>query len=153
MTRDVLLSISGMQIDLLREGTEENEPIEIITPANYFCKNGKHYIIYDEVTEGMPGVTKNKIKIVDENSVEILKSGNVNAHMIFQKEKDSMTYYNTPYGQMLVGIHTRDIGLEVTDNHIRVHVNYGLDINHEPLADCEVKMNVQSKEVKEFPFQ
>lgn len=152
MTRDVLLSIKGLQIDLVGEGAAVNEPIEIITPASYFCKNGKHYIIYDEVTEGMQGVTKNKIKIIDESSIEILKSGNVNAHMIFQKGKDSMTYYNTPFGQILVGIHTTDIGLDITDSHILVQVNYGLDINHEPLADCEIKMDVQSKEVKEFPF-
>ena len=152
MTRDVLLSIRGLQTDLDQEGVTANEPIEIITPANYFCKNGKHYILYEEVAEGVPGVTKNKVKITDENSIEILKSGNVNAHMIFQKDKDSMTYYNTPFGQMLVGIHTSDIQLKVSEERLFMQVNYGLDINHAPYADCEIKMDVQSKDVKEFPF-
>lgn len=35
---------------------EEAEPIEVITPATYYLKNGKHYVIYDEIVEGMPGV-------------------------------------------------------------------------------------------------
>ena len=46
MTKDVLLSISGLHYDvtgMVQE--EENEPIEVITPAAYYYKNGKHYVI------------------------------------------------------------------------------------------------------------
>ena len=52
MTKDVLISISGLQMDVLEE-EKEYEPIEVVAPANYFLKNGKHYILFDEVTEGM----------------------------------------------------------------------------------------------------
>ena len=64
MTKDVLVSISGMHMDLISGMTdEENEAIEVVTPASYYCKNGKHYVIYDEVMEGVHGTIKNKIKI------------------------------------------------------------------------------------------
>ena len=43
MTKDVLISISGLQMDVLEE-EKEYEPIEVVAPANYFLKNGKHYI-------------------------------------------------------------------------------------------------------------
>ena len=83
---------------------EESEAIEVVTPANYYCKNGKHYILYDEVTEGISGVTKNKIKISGEDSLEIMKSGISNAHMIFERNKkneqcanDSGCLPNTPF--------------------------------------------------------
>lgn len=152
MTRDVLVKISGMQTDLLEQGGDpEDAPVEIITPASYFCKNGKHYVIYEEVTEGMQGITKNKIKIQGQESMEIMKSGNVNAHMVFQKDKKSVTYYNTPYGQMVVGIYTTGLKVDVTEDHIKVKLNYGLDINNEPFADCEIRMQVQSKDVRQFP--
>ncbi len=64
MTKEVLLSISGLHYDVFT-GTEEeeNEPIEVITPASYYYKNGKHYIIYEEVVEGLPGTIKNKVRI------------------------------------------------------------------------------------------
>ena len=77
------------------EENEENEPIEVITPASYYWKNGKHYILYDEVMEGIPGVVKNKIKITGEDSMEIMKSGITNAHMVF--EKNQMNVTSSPY--------------------------------------------------------
>ena len=33
---------------------------------------------------------------------------------------------------------------------IDVLVNYELDVNHEPLADCKIKMNITSKECADF---
>lgn len=64
MTKDVLVSISGLHTDIITGMTdEENEAIEVVTPGSYYCRNGKHYVIYDEVMEGMPGTIKNKIKI------------------------------------------------------------------------------------------
>ena len=58
MTKDVLVSISGLHLDMVENiSEEESEAIEVVTPANYYCKNGKHYILYDEVTDGISGVT------------------------------------------------------------------------------------------------
>ena len=52
---------------------------------------------------------------------------------------------------MLVGIHTTEVQVEETENFIRILIEYGLDVNHDPIADCEIRIMVQSKEVKEFP--
>ena len=50
MTKDVLVSISGKHIDIMDDparGYEVGEDgIEVVTPANYYCRNGKHYILY-----------------------------------------------------------------------------------------------------------
>ena len=146
MTKDVLVSISGMHMDVISGLTDaESEAIEVVTPASYYCRNGKHYVIYDEVMEGTPGTIKNKIKISGTDSVEIMKTGVSNAHMIFEKNKKNLTYYQTPYGQMLVGVNTRNMEVNVTDDNIGVCVDYELDINHEPLADCKIKMEIYSK--------
>lgn len=146
MTKDVLVSISGMHIVVIAGMTdEENEAIEVVTPANYYCRNGKHYIVYDEVMEGTSGTTKNKIKITGTDSIEIMKTGISNAHMIFEKNKKNLTYYQTPFGQMLVGVNTKNMEIKVTDDNIGVNVDYELDINHEPLADCKIKMEIFSK--------
>ena len=55
MTKDVIVSINGLQI---ARQNEESEPIEVITAGDYYKKNDKHYIIYDEVAEGFEGVKK-----------------------------------------------------------------------------------------------
>ena len=91
MTKDVLVSISGKHIDIMDDparGYEVGEDgIEVVTPANYYCRNGKHYILYDEVLEGMAGTIKNKIKITGTDCLEIMKSGVTSSHMVFEKNK------------------------------------------------------------------
>ncbi|MGC4018510.1 MAG: DUF1934 domain-containing protein [Muricomes sp.] len=147
MTKDVLVSISGLHVDALSGMMHgEDEAIEVVTPGNYYYKNGKHYVIYDEVMEGMQGTIKNKIKITGTDSVEIMKTGLSNTHMIFEKNKKNLTYYQTPYGQMLVGVKTRNMEVNVTEDNIDVSVDYEvLDINYEPLADCNIKMEIFAK--------
>ena len=122
---------------------DTDDVIEVVTPATYYLKNGKHYIIYDEVIEGVSDTIKNKIKISETDSLEIMKSGLSNTHMIFEKNKKNLTYYKTPYGQMLVGVNTRNMEIEVSDEKIKVQVDYELDVNHEPLANCKIRMNIE----------
>lgn len=146
MTQEVLLTISGLQsMEVMEDRNEENEPIEVITPAKYYLKNGKHYILYEEPVEGMSGVIKNKIKITGDSSLEVMKSGITNSHMIFEKDKMNVSFYNTPYGQMQVGVHTRSMEVAVSEERISVEVEYGLDVNDEALADCKISMNIQPR--------
>ena len=145
MTKDVLLSISGLHYDVAGVTEEdENEPIEVITPAAYYFKNGKHYVIYDEVVEGMPGTIKNNIRIAEDGKLEIMKSGLANTHMVFEKGKINMTEYETPYGELLVGIHTKEMTVKSKEKIIDVHVNYELDVNGEMVADCNIEMNIKA---------
>ena len=141
MTKDVLVSISGLHMDMDAQipGPDEDDVIEVVTPATYYYRNGKHYIIYDEIVEGVSDTIKNKIKISGTDSLEIMKSGLSNTHMIFEKNKKNLTYYKTLYGQMLVGLNTRNMEIEVSDETIKVRVDYELDVNHEPLANCKIR--------------
>lgn len=143
MKKDVLISIAGLHYGVY-EDSGESEPIEIITPASYYLKNGKHYIIYDEVVEGVPGTVKNTVKITGDTLFEISKSGLANTRMVFEKNKINMTNYQTPFGEMLVGIHTKEMQVDVQEDHIDVNISYALDVNHEPLSDCHIKVNVRN---------
>ena len=154
MTKDVLVSISGKHIDIMngmaQEYAGEDDGIEVVTPASYYLRNGKHYIFYDEVVEGMAGAIRNKIKITGTDVVEIMRSGLSSSHMVFEKNKKNLTYYRTPFGQMLVGVNTRNMEINVGENKINVLVDYELDVNHEPMADCKIKMNIMSKNNGDF---
>ena len=145
MTKDVLLTISGLHYDEFSGREDDNEPIEVITPAAYYLKNNKHYIIYEEVVEGMPGSIKNKIRISGEDQLEILKSGLSGSHMEFEIDKLHMTPYDTPYGEPLIGIYTKDLKVEESDDRINIRINYELDINGDKVADSEIKMCVKAK--------
>ena len=103
MTRDVLITISGIQ---LADG-DSNE-VEMITAGDYFQKNGSHYILYDEVMEGQNDIIKNTIKIRPEG-LDIIKRGSSSVHMTFEKDRKNLSCYATPFGEMMIGINTNDI--------------------------------------------
>ncbi len=144
MTKDILVKISGMQFTADNEDPNEPEPVEIIAPGEYYFKNGKHYIIYDEFMEGFDSVTKNVLKLKND-SLEITKRGSSNVHMIFEKDKKNLTCYTTPFGNLMMGIDARRILIEESEEEIYAQVEYALDINYEHLADCTIQLRVQPK--------
>ena len=141
MTKDVLVTISGLQIMSM---AEDSEPVEVITAGDYYKKNNKHYVIYDEVTEGFDGTTKNIIKL-QEDCVDITKRGITNVHMIFEKGKKNLTYYYTPFGSIQIGIDATSIEVKETEDEIRAEVKYALDVNYEFVGDCHINIAVKKK--------
>lgn len=141
MTKDVLVSIQGLQFEA---GSDDNG-LETITAAQYYKKNDHHYVIYEEAMEGFSDTTKNILKW-DDNSLDLTKRGLVNVHMVFEKNKKNMTDYKTPFGNILIGIDTRQVQVEESEGKIVLRVNYALEINYEYLADCKITMDVRSRE-------
>ena len=145
MTKEVLVTISGLQFS----PETENESVELITSGSYYKKNGKHYIIYDEVNEGFSETTRNIIKLKDD-FMDITRRGVSNEHMMFEKNKKNMSYYNTPFGNLLVGINATDVKVNETEDNIDIKVDYKLEVNYEHLAECSISMNIMSKDTKDF---
>ena len=140
MTKEVLLTLQGLQFD---QREENSDKIETVTVGDYYKKNDRHYVVYEEVTEGFDRATKNRLKFGGQ-MVELTRHGLVNVHMVFQENKKNLSNYNTPFGQILVGIATRRGGYLVVD------VDYALDINYEFLSDCHIKIDIRSKENSGF---
>lgn len=144
MTKDVLISISGVQM-----AEEENNDVEMITAGSYYCKDGKHYIMYDEVMEGFQGVIKNTIKICDDR-LDIIKKGITDVHMEFEKDKKNISCYLTPFGEMMVGIHTSRICIDENEHNLKVKVAYTLDLNYEQVSECNIMVEIQSRSTAQF---
>ena len=149
MTKDILLKISGLQFSADSDDINDSEPVEIIAPGEYYYKNGKHYILYDEVVEGFENVTKNVLKL-QKDSLEITRRGSSNVHMIFEKDRKNMTCYSTPFGSMMMGLDAHSISIEESEEEIHAQVAYALDVNYEHLADCTIDLYVQSKDQSHF---
>lgn len=141
MTKDVLVSISGLQYDI-----EGDEAIELISTGTYYLKNQKHYVQYEEMLEGDQAATqtvKCMLKIT-EKQIELTKKGPAAVHMVFELGENHMTYYSTPYGDLLLGITTKSIALSEEEDMLRVDLVYGLDMNYQYVADCNLTIQVKS---------
>lgn len=140
MTKEVVLAIRGLQM----APTDEADTIEMIAPGEYYYRNDKHYVLYDEVVEGQSEVTKNIVKFKDDY-MEITKKGASSVHMIFEKNKKNVTYYYTPYGSLLIGIDAHNVAVEEQEDYIHINVDYALEINCEHVANCKITMTVKPK--------
>ena len=149
MTKEVLLSLQGLQFDAV---SADGDKIETITPAEYYKRNDSHYVIFEEAMEGFQEKTKNVIKF-KENSLDLTKKGLVNVHMIFEENKKNMTNYATPYGNILIGIDARSVRLKGKEERIEVDVDYALEVNYEHFADCKIKMDIRAKNGEGFSLQ
>lgn len=150
MTKDVLVSISGMQMAINDGESNDDEPIEVLSPGTYYYKNGKHYVFFEEVAEGLQGVTKTQIKWKDSELLEVSKKGLSNVHMIFERNKKNRCYYDTPFGRLNLGIFMTDMLVDEKENYIHIQAEYSLDVNCEPLADCSIQIHICPKDSKEF---
>ena len=147
MDKNVLIHIRGLQ---MMEPTDEQEPIELVVPGQYYFKNGSHYLRYEELMdETSAEPTVNYIKI-SSKAVEVRKKGLVNVHMVFERGKKNMTYYSTPYGTVEMGIAATGVMIEESENGIDMKVDYALDMNQEHVADCCLAIQAQPKNCKNF---
>ncbi len=146
MTRDVLVSVKGLQ---LTDPDSKSEPIEVITVGEYYYRNGHHYVRYEEMMEGFEGSTSNLIK-ADQERMEVQRKGATNVHMVFDKDKKNLTYYQTPYGGMEMAISASRIHCTESEKKIDIHVDYALEMNYEHVADCFIEVNIRPRTEEAF---
>ena len=99
MTKEVIITLRG-------------QPVEIVTPGEYYYKNGQHYLIFEETTEGFREVTHNLYKFT-EDRLMVHKKGLIDTEMIFEKGKKTISAYHTPFGRM-------DMNIAATEDHLRI---------------------------------
>jgi len=143
MKKHVLVSISGLQYEI-----DKDEAVEVISVGEYYNKNGKHYVLYEEILEEVAGVTNCTIKITD-SQIDIIKRGANNVHMVFETNKKNTTYYQTPFGELQIGIYTNQIEVHEEEDKIVADINYGLDINYSFVSDCQIQIKLTSKKQQE----
>lgn len=141
MTKDVVVSISGLQYEV-----SEEEAVEVISRGEYYYRNNKHFIKYEEMIDegGTPGPLVNCLLKISRDKIEMIKKGASNVHMIFEQGKSHMTFYSTPYGDLMMGVNTKSIEITEEDTSLIATLTYGLDINYEHLSDCVLSIKVYS---------
>lgn len=144
MTKEVLITIQGLQFDGESENDEELDKIESIYPGEYYFRNGAHYIMYEEMMEEETTPIKNVIKL-REKEFTLTKKGIVNVQMVFTEGRKTMTSYATPFGNIMLALDTGKVAAEETEDELRIHIDYSLEANYQFVADCHITVTVESR--------
>ncbi len=148
MTKEIILTISGIHAT----DKEADEPIEVLTPGQYYLKNGKHYVLFEEIMEGIDGKIRSTLKF-QEDKVELIRNGAASVHMVFQKEQEHQMIYRTPMGPIDISLYTDDIIMDVNEEQMNLEIRYSLKAGGVIISESMLHLNVCPKEVKWFADQ
>ncbi len=141
MTKEVILKIKGVQ----KYPTGEQEENVTEVPAEYFLRNGSHYVQFEECMEGFTASSKCMLKIKG-NLVELTKKGLVQSHMVFEEGMLHMTEYRTPFGLMMLGVKTKNLQILHEADTMVVTIQYSLEAAESHMADCKIQLKIKSNE-------
>lgn len=120
---------------------EESGMVEKLIPAEYYERDGSHYLFFTEEEESGEQ-TKTRIKFCKE-MLELVRQGSIVTRMVFEKDKLHMTDYRTPFGGFLLGIRTEKVVLEEAEKSLRVRVQYRLEMNGEHTSDSKIELLIR----------
>ena len=125
MEKTVMISVKGMQ---KYEGAPP-DVVELVTEG-VLARYGKSYTLSYQESEltGLEG-TLTTIQ-VDGDEVTLLRVGEFNSQMVFREGRRHLSLYNTPYGAMTIGVHTRHLLAEFTDQGGELEVDYSVEVDH-----------------------
>lgn len=148
MMKDVIVSVRGLQFDNGQDG----ETVESIQRGEYYYRGDNHYILYEEVVEGLNTTVKNMIKFTD-GEMHLTKKGAVNVNMDFVENQKNLTDYRTPFGSIVIGLEASRVQVEEEEKRMKLQVDYTLDVNYEYLADCKIQIDIRALDEANFSLR
>ena len=141
MEKEVVISIKGMQ---KYEGTLP-DVIELVTEGR-LTRDGKSYTLsYQESELTGLGGTLTTIQ-VDGDQVTLMRVGEFNSQLVFQEGRRHLSMYNTPYGAMTIGVNTRHLLAQLTDQGGDIEVDYAVEVDHAMAGRNVFRINVKEAE-------
>lgn len=145
MTKRMEIVMKGRRV---MDGEREN--IEMYAQGDHYIRDGKHYILYEEVTEEKKAI-RNVVKI-SSDCLEIVKKGEIQSRMVFRENETTGTSYVTPVGQLAVGIRTSRLEVRETEDGLEVLTEYAMEMNGRHLSDTSLTITVRCQESCENEF-
>ena len=130
MAKDVLIEITGAHAM-----DEESQNISAVMRGRLSQKNGKYFLIYEEVSPENPVPVKNTL-ICSPGQVELIRSGEFRTRMVFEPRQNTVSLYSTPFGNITLTIYTEAIRLTDQEDSFLVEVDYLLGSGGQTLSSC-----------------
>ncbi len=125
LKQDVIISILGKQ-DF---EDAQSETIELVTKGDLHWNDQGYTLQYEESpVTGLEGTLTTFCKEGD--CITLMRQGNVNTQMVFQKGRRHFSLYNTPYGNLSVGVNTSHLSSSITQDGGKIEIEYAIEIDH-----------------------
>lgn len=120
----------------------EGEVVEVDTEAVYEKKGHLHTVIYKELPKDACIETETRL-IFSENRLTILKKGEVNSKMEFEKGIKLGNDYMTAYATFFIETDTKELSFTEKESSFDFFVSYDLYMNGGIVSESEVRFSVR----------
>ena len=139
--KNVWISISTRQ----HAGQEGDNTVLFDTAGSYFFDDEACIVTYQESElTGLEG-TRTSVHITPQRVV-VDREGLISSRMIFQEGYRDSFPYDTPYGQLMLGVDTRSIKHRFDENGGDVEIDYTTDFSHAFRINNKFRITVKEME-------
>ncbi|HEY5537819.1 MAG TPA: DUF1934 domain-containing protein [Acetobacterium sp.] len=135
--KKVWVSISGSV-----KNEEDKDNLEFLTEGDLYKESDGACVTYEESeVSGMEG-TVTTLR-VDKQKVSVIRLGTTNSIMEFESGKRNLTWYSTPFGDVTMGILTKDVLVNYNDlkEPTKVMIDYNIEI--EGITNSQNVLNIK----------
>lgn len=140
MEKDVIITVCGLQS---YEGAED-DTIELVTEGRLTDYGGGTLVLSYQESEltGMEG-TETVIHMEEDGKITLVRTGQFNSQMIFEEGERHLTLYQTPYGDLAVGVRTDRLKNTVDMDGGELEISYGIEVDNVMTGKSLLKIKVR----------
>lgn len=127
----------------------ETDKVEVLTSGNFMRKRDHFYIGYKEYSEDNPAEYYDNLIKVEKNMVTINRRGQNQTRLMLEKGRRHQCVYQTVAGDFTIGVFTKTLINNLTDNGGTLEVSYTLDFDANLMSENRFFIKVEEKTIEE----
>ncbi len=89
---------------------------------------------------------------VESNRVTMMRAGRYRTTMIFEKEKRHTACYETPFGEVMIGVYTKVLNLDFNKSGGAIVIGYTIDTYGDYISENELQIIVKTEVNEDVRF-
>lgn len=124
----------------------EKYTCELTTAGTLDYLGDAYTLTYEETDTELAGCTTT-LKVDKNRIITMTRSGKYNTELILEKERRHSCFYQTPYGELMMGVYAKSIESTMDENGGKLRFCYTIDFNNDLASENDLSISVAVKEV------
>ena len=140
--KEAIIKITDRHI---QEGEELSA--ELTTSGTLEFRPDGFTVTYVETDEELKGCTT--VLNYRDGAIVMTRTGKYNTELIIEKDRRHTCFYQTPFGELMMGVYTKNIFTDMTENGGSLRFSYTIDFNNDLASenDLDVSVAIKNQEV------
>ena len=136
--KEAIIKITDRHI---QEGEELSA--ELTTSGTLEFRPDGFTVTYVETDEELKGCTT--VLNYRNGAIVMTRTGKYNTELIIEKDRRHTCFYQTPFGELMMGVYTKNIFTDMTESGGSLRFSYTIDFNNDLASENDLDVSVAVK--------